>query len=144
MIVLDVPSPGDRGLRSIELWTDHLCVVLPPRHPLATESEIPIEALAGEVLIVGHRHCGCGARADVDRFIGAHGTRSRIEDAANLNALRALVGADRGIGLITGGQAESIFASDVTIRPLKERSFLRRTFALHRADNESTLVACNG
>lgn len=132
---------SERGLRSIGLWTDHLCAVLPPQHPLALQSEVSIEAIAGEPLILGHQHCSCGARADVDRFIGAFGAESRVEHAANLNDLRALVGAGQGIGLITEGQAESIFASDVTIRPLKERSFLRRTYVLHRADDESPLVS---
>ena len=140
-IGLSQGTANDRGLRSVELWTDRLCAVLAPRHPLARQSEISIEALAGELLIVGHRQCGCGARADVDRFIGAGGAHSRVEDAANLNVLRSLVGANRGIGLITEGQAESIFAADVIVRPLKERSFLRRTFVLHRADNESPLVS---
>ena len=80
------------------LWKDHLCAILSPRHPLALQSEISIEAMAGELMILGHRNFGCGARADMDRFIGAAGARSRVEDAANLNVLRSLVGAEpRGL-----------------------------------------------
>ena len=136
-IGLSQGTASEHGLRSIELWNDRLCAVLPLGHALALQSAISIDALVGERLIVGHRHCDCGARDDFDRFVNSIGSQSRIEDAANLNDLRALVGADFGIGLITEGQVESIRTSDVTIRRLKERTFLRRTFLLHRADNTS-------
>lgn len=136
-IGLTLGSPDDRDLRATELWTDRTCIMLPSKHPLAKEDAIDIKAVAHERLIVAHRECSCGARANIDLFIRAANVRAEIEDAANLNVLRTLVRAGQGVGFVSTLQAQAIDPTDVTCRPLRDSPALFRTFVLCRREDDS-------
>lgn len=129
------------ALRVAQLWQDRACVMLPAKHRLAQLSRVAMEDIVEEQVIVSHRQCNCGARFEIDGFIRAVKEHARIEGAANLNVLRALVSAGHGIGLVSGAQAEAIQDTEVVQRSLAERTFTFTTYVLQRRDDESVFAS---
>lgn len=128
-------------LRAASVWKDGCSIMLPAAHPLTQEQRVTLEAIVADRVIVGHRQCTCGARIEIDHFIRSANEHVRIDGAANLNMLRAMVSAGHGVGLVSGAQAEAIQHSDITLRPLVGRSFHFETFVLQRRESDSRLAS---
>jgi len=140
-IGLTLGSPDTSEFRALEAWADHVCILMPAAHPLAMNETVDIQALTRERLIVAHRECSCGARANIDRFIRAAHAQADIKDAANLNVLRTLVRAGQGVGFVSSLQAQAIRSADVVCRSLRNSPELFRTFILCRREDDSPFAA---
>lgn len=140
-IGLTLGSPDTGEFRAVEVWADHVFLMMPTAHPLAMNEILDIHSLAHERLIVAHRECSCGARATIDRFIRAAHAQAVIKDAANLHVLHTLVRAGQGVGFISSLQAQAIRSADVVCRPLRNSSDLFRTFVLSRREDDGPLAA---
>jgi len=133
-------APATDALQAHPLWYDEPFIVLPSSHPLSHHETMELQDLARERLVMGHRHCTCGRRQTVDKCIHSVNPKARIKEAANLNALQALVASGHGVGLISSAHADRVQQSDLMLRRLRNEDLAFQTFVLCRKDEDSRLI----
>lgn len=108
--------PAHRRFEVMSLRKDEYVVVLPQRHPLTEQTEIPIEALEGEPFILLER----GGRTEVTKLLEQSGVRPKIRFTTWEDyAIMAMVEKGLGIGILPRLILERI-PYQVEIRSLQE------------------------
>jgi DNA-binding transcriptional LysR family regulator len=129
------------GLRTHALRAERLVVLLPADHPLAARSELTLEAVAAEPLVLRTAAVGGGARASVLELFARHGQVPRVaQEPEGLDAVLALVAAGTGLSV----QPEPVLAllrADVVARPLEGAPSTPRLELAWRASEDSALIA---
>jgi DNA-binding transcriptional LysR family regulator len=105
------------GLRSAALWREPLIAALPTDHPLATEPEIPGEALRREpLLIAGDADSGGGLERAVARALGG-GAWTSLRYAVEHDTLLDMVALGFGVAVVPGVPARAVHPG-VVFRPI--------------------------
>jgi DNA-binding transcriptional LysR family regulator len=119
---------GDDGdLVRAPLADDPLHAVLPAAHRLSARERIPLDALAGEPLIVPRADGPAGSfRRLVDAILAEYGVEPRVAyELDDLQAVQAFVAAGLGVALMHGLTLHSA-PPTVAIRPLTPATGARR------------------
>lgn len=99
-IAITGEPPSGLSLRRIPFAPHPLSFVAAPDHPLATRERIPPSALAGERLLL--REQGSGTRANLERFLRAHGVRAvRADEMGSNETLKQAAMAGMGIAFLS-------------------------------------------
>lgn len=124
-------------IQVLQMWKDTLVAVAREDAALAARPTVTLADLMSEPLVlVGEPTNSYNPREPLvpaDRY-------HRIEHVANLDVLLTLVGAGRGIGLISAAQSETLQWSDLVIRPLQSPECYMETLLLRRKADQSVLV----
>jgi len=111
------------------LWKDAVVVIAKPGSVLALQSVVkPPELTTGPIILVG------------EPTPSRSGHRRSVEFVANVDVVLTLVGAGRGIGLISAAQAETLQWTDLVVRPLESPAAQIQTLLLRREEDRSALV----
>jgi DNA-binding transcriptional LysR family regulator len=110
----------------VPLWKDTVVAIAKPAPIAAHLAVTPEELIAGTLILVG------------EPLIRA--SQPHVECVANVDVLLTLVGAGRGIGLISAAQAETLQWTDLVVRPLESPVAQIQTLLLRREEDRSTLV----
>ena len=124
---------SNRDLHCEPIGSDHLCLVLPPSHPLAAKAEVTVEELAALPLLV--REPGSTARALLEETLLSHGfSLTPAWESTDTGAL--LQGVMHGLGAAVLPEqtvAARMDRESVCVRPVAGVSFeRRRSIAWHR------------
>lgn len=97
--IMGEPPPG-LNLRRIPFAKDQMSFVAAPGHPLAARKRIPPGALAGERLLL--REQGSGTRANMERFLRAHGVKLlRADEMGSNETLKQAAMAGMGVAFLS-------------------------------------------
>lgn len=100
MDVVIMGQPPDPELAAVPFMDNPLVVIAPPEHPLAGESQIPLERLREETFIM--REQGSGTRAVTERFFQQHGEQlTRVQEMHSSEAIKQAVQAGLGLGVLS-------------------------------------------
>ncbi len=78
---------------------NELVVIASPRHPLAGQSQIPLEDLSDDMFLL--REVGSGTRIDTERLLTARGLRLKVGmELRSSGAIKQAVAADLGIAVM--------------------------------------------
>ena len=78
---------------------NELVVIASPRHPLADQSQIPLEELSDDMFLL--REVGSGTRIDTERLLMARGLRLKVGmELRSSGAIKQAVAADLGIAVM--------------------------------------------
>ncbi|MFI9549411.1 LysR family transcriptional regulator [Streptomyces sp. NPDC052016] len=133
------PPSTDRRYTRQDLLTDVLDVALPPGHPLAGSTEVPLRELARDPWIVGDARGCCGA---VTRAVcAAAGFTPEIRHAVDdWAALGGLVEAGQGVALVPRLVRSLHAHRDLALRPAAGEPPSRNVFVAVRAGSEGDPV----
>ncbi|MGF1673745.1 MAG: LysR family transcriptional regulator [Rivularia sp. (in: cyanobacteria)] len=96
-----IPPITDANLKVEILLEEPLVLALPENHPLASQSEIPITALANEPLVLASRDRGCGLHEQIFDIYQRVGLRPNVVCAAReMQVMLGFVAAGMGISLL--------------------------------------------
>jgi DNA-binding transcriptional LysR family regulator len=99
LVIMGEPPPGF-DLRRIPFAADRMSFVAAPDHPLAERRRIPPGALAGERLLL--REQGSGTRANMERFLRAHGVKLlRADEMGSNETLKQAAMAGMGVAFLS-------------------------------------------
>jgi DNA-binding transcriptional LysR family regulator len=109
----------DAGLATESVMRQPIMIALPPGHPLAKRSRVPLQALSGEPQIMF-------ARSNAPRFFDAVLAACReagfsmniAHEVDNLYTACALVAAGLGVCLVPAGVQDSHASSPMVVRPV--------------------------
>jgi DNA-binding transcriptional LysR family regulator len=105
----EAPVPEDARLKVIPWREDELVVIAAPSHALAPQAPIPIEALAGELLVL--REPGSGTRRTVLDMLKAHHVApQRTLDADSVESIKRIVAAGLGVSIVSRAAIEDMLA----------------------------------
>jgi DNA-binding transcriptional LysR family regulator len=99
LVIMGRP-PADLDLVTEPFMDNPLVVIAPPTHPLADQSNIPMEALQQETFVV--RETGSGTRIAMERFFSEQGVslNTGMEMTSN-EAIKQAVEAGLGLGIVS-------------------------------------------
>jgi DNA-binding transcriptional LysR family regulator len=110
--------PGERpGLTIETVLREPLAVALPDEHALAARSEVRVEDLAGEPLVLMTRAGAPGLRDVLAPIADALGEEAIVQEVAEMQTLIGLVAAGVGVSLVPGS-VSALARSGVVYRPL--------------------------
>lgn len=110
------------------LWKDAVVAIAKPGRLIAAQPVArPTDLSAGPIILVG------------EPTQSRSGRRYTVEFVANVDVLLTLIGAGRGIGLISAAQAETLQWTDLVVRALESPAEVQ-TLLLRREKDQSTLV----
>jgi len=110
---------GEGDLRSERVAADPLVVVLPDTHPLAARQTVPVGMLRHEAWVLFPRDLHSRYLELVLESCAAEGFTPRVEqEAGQMNALAALVGAGFGVTMIPRSVAERP-RGHIAVRPVE-------------------------
>lgn len=97
--IMGEPPPG-LNLRRIPFARHPMSFVAAPAHPLAQRRNLPPGALAGERLLL--REQGSGTRANLDRYLRAHGVKLlRADELGSNETLKQAAMAGMGVAFLS-------------------------------------------
>lgn len=132
-----VPLPETPGLERLLLLEEPFRLVLPPDHPAAARTSVPLGELANETWVKSSARSSCH-RFTV-RACRAAGFEPRIGfEFDDYQTMQRLVASGAGVAFAPEMALESISA-DVAVRPLAFRPPRRRIYATWRHDADSPL-----
>jgi DNA-binding transcriptional LysR family regulator len=115
--VMQFAPEVSEGLRSAALWREPLIAALPTDHPLATEAEVPAEALRHEPLLVaGDADSGGGLDRAVTRALGG-ATWTSLRYAVERDTLFDMVALGFGVAVVPGVPTRAVHPG-VVFRPI--------------------------
>lgn len=127
-------------LDSIPIFTDRLCLVTAPGHPLAARSEIGAEDLGGEALIAAPGSVAATLRRAIDDYVASGGLVPEFRFEPQLQAtILSLVAAGLGVALVP----ESICDAgdpDIVARPLVDAPRLEVVLKIPRGRDNPALA----
>ena len=99
-----------RGIQTEKLSQDELVAIACPRHKLAKQRVVSAYDLAGEKLILGER--GGNTRRLIDNFFSQAGVSLTVGmELSRLAAIKRMVEADMGVGIVPLGSAREEIAA---------------------------------
>lgn len=119
------PSLGE-DIRVVQLWKDAVVAIAKPAPNAAFPAMKPGDLITRTLILVG------------EPLIRA--SHLHVEYVANVDVLLTLVGAGRGIGLISAAQAETLQWIDLVVRPVESPVAQIQTLLLRREEDRSALV----
>jgi DNA-binding transcriptional LysR family regulator len=123
------------------LLRDPFYVALRPDHPLAAQSSIALEQLAGQPLICADRPAGCPIAACFERCCERHAFTPRYAvEVGDYPTVQSLVAAGVGIAAIPQLGLAPAIHQGVVIRPLAEPPLVRRIYAVTRAGTQDGVL----
>jgi len=132
------------GVKSLPVFREPLCAVLPVGHPLADNAAIKPEALGGQTLITYPPVEGIYLHDLITGVLHVRNVNvADIQHVTQTHSILALVGAGLGVGLVPQS-AESVLPSGVLLKPLLELDnvFAELILAWHgETDNPACAVA---
>jgi DNA-binding transcriptional LysR family regulator len=91
---------NDQALEVAAFAPNELVVIASPRHPLAGQRNIPLEALEAETFLI--REPRSGTRADTERLFAERGVTIRVGmELGSIGAIKQGVAADLGIAIMS-------------------------------------------
>jgi DNA-binding transcriptional LysR family regulator len=132
------PATADPRYHRVELGPDELDAALPHDHPLATEDEIELTALATEPWIAGDGQGCCGA-ITATACAAAGFVPDVVHQTNDWQAVAQLVAHGHGVALIPR-LAQRALPDNVVIRPIASPAPRRRIFAAVPAGAQTSPV----
>jgi len=126
--------PEDEAIAAHPFMDNPLVVIASPRHPLAREHEISLEALRHEPFVV--REPGSGTRMALQGLLRQHGLELASHMEMNSNeAIKQAVMAGLGLGVVSRHTVRLELAADALIElPVEGFPLLRQWYLVHRED----------
>lgn len=132
--VLTKPTAND--LRSIELWSDRVSVMLSTVHPLASRRSISLEELAGECFVMGNEEYGPGSTEASMTMLRSAGFQPRVTEYPLRRAtMSSLVAAGFGVALVPA--SASRLRDEIAVIPVSSPRVRFVAYAMSRV-NEGT------
>lgn len=132
------PATADPRYHRVELGPDELDAALPSDHPLATEEEIELTALATEPWIAGDGQGCCGA-ITATACAAAGFVPDVVHQTNDWQAVAQLVAHGHGVALMPR-LAQRALPEDVVIRPVASPAPRRQIFAAVPAGAQTSPV----
>lgn len=132
------PATADPRYHRVELGPDELDVALPGDHPLATEDEVELTALATESWISGDGQGCCGA-ITATACAAAGFVPDVVHQTNDWQAVAQLVAHGHGVALIPR-LAQRALPAGLVIRPIADPAPRRQIFAAVPAGSETSPV----
>jgi DNA-binding transcriptional LysR family regulator len=125
-------DPGVPQLSSTVVYLDELILVVPPRHPLATESEVSIRQLGAESFVA--HNVASPYRAKVIEAFKRHKTPLHMDiELPTLQAIKNFVAMGNGVAFLPGISVENELARGELMRiPVRELSLHRKLRLVQR------------
>ena len=129
-----LPNPN---FNAVLLDTDHLCLVVSPRHPFARRQSVELSELKGEKLIL--RPVGAGTRMLFDTYL-----QSNLETIKNFNVMmeldnitmiKELVSRDLGVSIIARSACrDEVRRGELAIVPIENARMVREIHMVYQRD----------
>lgn len=113
------------GIVAEPAWHDPVHVVLPIRHPLLAMSQVPLEEILRQPLVLGDpRHCA-GCCRQIDRLLRTVPVEPLVaERVRSVNLMLTMVAAGLALALVGASQAVTNRELGIVTRPLAEPATL--------------------
>ena len=118
-----------------------LVVIAAPSHPLANGSDIPLQRLENETLVV--REAGSGTRAAMERYFAEHGVGFRPGCEVGTNeAIKQAVRAGLGLGVVPAQTIElELQTRCLVVLPVAGFPIVRQWYVVHRSQKRLSAAA---
>jgi len=125
-------DPGTPQLRSIVVYSDELVFVVPPRHPLAAETQVSVPQLAAESFVA--HNVPSPYREKVIESFQRHKTPLHMDiELPTLQAIKNFVAAGNGVAFLPEISVEQELARGELVRiPVKDLRLHRRLRMIYR------------
>jgi len=135
---------NERGLEWSALFTDTLVVAVPPHHPMAAHTALPVSELLKHPLIL--REQGSGTRKVIARILEQRGHRETdLRETATLGsneAVREAVKAGIGIAVLSARSvAQDVLTGTLVSLSLEDVAAKRPLYLIQRKNREPSPVA---
>ncbi len=140
-IIIMGRAPQELDVVAHPFLDNALVVIAPPDHPLAGQSDIPLERLAQERFLMRER--GSGTRMAVDSLFAEHGLSVRpTMELGSTEAIKQAVLAGLGVSVLPRQTVErEAGAGHLAILDVEYFPLLRQWFAVHLKQRRLSLVA---
>ena len=140
MALIGQPPEG-LDLMAESFMENPLIVIAPAKHPLASETKIPLERLQSETFLV--REQGSGTRIAMERFFDQHRIQLHAGMVMSSNeAIKQAVQAGLGLGILSlhtiGVELETKW---LKVLDVKGFPIMRHWYVVHRKDKRLSRVA---
>ena len=140
MVIMGKP-PDNMDLEYIDFMDNPLVVIAAPDHPLAKQTQIPLQALAQESFVV--REPVSGTRLAVDRFFCQHDIQLPIIMETTRNeGIKQAVAAGLGLGIVSLHTVQlELAAGCLVVLPVVAFPIMRSWYIVHRQGKRLSPIA---
>ncbi|MBU4489145.1 MAG: LysR family transcriptional regulator [Actinobacteria bacterium] len=136
--------PEDPRLSERAFSEDRLVLITPPHHPLTSEGEATLQAIASEPFV--NRRAGSGTRENVESALLARGIDpDELDVVAEMGSTRAVISAvisGMGVSIVSSRAAEHPAESGlIAMRPIDGAGLTREFFAVWSEDRPLSVAA---
>ncbi|MEE9447580.1 MAG: LysR family transcriptional regulator [Arenicellales bacterium] len=140
-LVLMGRPPSSADLISTPFMDNPLVVIANPHHPLANQTNIPIESLSGEAFVL--RESGSGTRAAMEEMFEAHDIEPQVSTQLSGNeSIKQAVEAGLGLALVSFHTVDlELKAKRLTTLDVKHFPIVKKWHIGHRSGKQLSATA---
>lgn len=136
--IVDGMLPGDR-YRQVLMGTDHLCLIVSPKHPFASRLSVTLEELQRENLVL--RPKATGTRKLIESYLISHGYSMQnfnvMMEVDSVSTIKEIVEANLGISIISYSVCrEEQQQGRLIVRPIENCRMVRQVNMVYPQDFE--------
>ncbi len=139
-----IPQPysQDPSLKLLTIFQEDLIVALPENHPLAAQTQLSLEMLAQEAILLPSLAAFPFYKAVLEQFAlaGLHPKIIQNTKATWLLTLLSLVAAEMGVAILPTSNVQSIHRDGVVYRAIADLKLTRQLSAVWNQDNASIVL----
>ena len=136
--IVDGILPGDH-YRQVLMGTDHLCLIVSPKHPFASRLSVSLDELQREPLVL--RPKSTGTRKLIEGYLVSHGYSLQdfnvMMEVDSVSTIKDIVEANLGISIISYGVCrEEQQQGRLIVRPIENCRMVRQVNMVYPQDFE--------